>query len=210
MQSSKFVVSASCLFLGACAPPGPTGPEKAAAYHAEQERLAQEKAHPTPPPEESTTLQFAMCEDDGNFEPAQFPEKSNGAAFRAIVLFKITETGKTTDHCYRKLEGDIVWEENVLGNVEEWSYPIKYAGEFRERLVSYRKTPPASADTKKGPQTETAPAEQPPAEKQQAETPSAGQPEADSAPEQEAAPTPTRKPPSKSDSTKQPNTEKKQ
>jgi hypothetical protein len=71
--------------------------------------------------------------------------------FRAIVLFKITEDGKTTDHCYQAIEGDRKWEERVLGRFEEWSYPAKYAGEPRERVVSYRLAPPAEKQEEKAP-----------------------------------------------------------
>ncbi len=152
---NKRVVSviSTTLWMGACAPPGPTGPEKAAAYNAEQERLAEQSMSGTQSSAESypegstpdensagsteqeTTLQFPMCQVE---KKPFFSEQTEGATFRAIVLFTITDDGKTADHCYLRVEGEIKWEEKSLGRVEQWSYPAKFAGQQRERTVTWR------------------------------------------------------------------------
>jgi len=68
----------------------------------------------------------------------QFADKTEGADFRAIVLFRILPDGKTSEHCYLRVDGAIKWEERALGKVAEWAYPVEFAGEQRERTVTYR------------------------------------------------------------------------
>lgn len=133
--ASSFALISASLALFACAPPGPTGPEKAAAYHANEAAIAEEKAHPTPPTEAEITLQFPMCVDK---KIPPFPPETAGAAFRAIVFYRITEDGKTKEHCYLAVDGDVKWEERALDDVNSWSYEPKFAGEPRERVVTYR------------------------------------------------------------------------
>lgn len=125
----------SILALNACAQPGPTGPEKAAAYHAHQAAQEEERRNPTPPSESETTLQFPMCVDK---RVPPFPPESAGAAFRAIVFYRITADGKTDEHCYLALEGNKKWEERALNDVSTWTYDLKFAGEPRERVITYR------------------------------------------------------------------------
>ena len=136
MYEKKLAVVALCsAALFGCATQGPTGPEKAAAYHAEEARLAEEAKNPPPPTEEETTLQFPMC--DSERRPL-FPKETDGAAFRAILYFKITDDGKTKDHCYMRVEGAIKWEERAVFDVDQWAYPVEFAGQPRERIVTYR------------------------------------------------------------------------
>ncbi|HXS16917.1 MAG TPA: hypothetical protein VN764_07000, partial [Polyangiaceae bacterium] len=95
-------------------------------------------AEPATSPEDQTTLKFPFCERDVK---TPFSEKTEGAAFRAIVLFRILPSGKTAEHCYLRVEGEIKWEEKSLGNVAEWTYPVEFAGEQRERTVTFRLKP---------------------------------------------------------------------
>lgn len=122
--------------LVACgAPKGPTGPEKAAAYHAQEAERAGAAENRQPPSEVESTLQFPECEGK---KSRPFPSDTNGAAFRAILFLRITAEGGTSEHCYLAVEGDRKWEEKALGDVSKWSYSVEYAGEPRERVVTYR------------------------------------------------------------------------
>jgi hypothetical protein len=123
------------LLAAACAPQGPSGAEKAAAYHAQEAERADAAENPKPATEAEKTLQFPMCSGK---KAMPFPSDTEGAAFRAIVFLRITDAGKTSEHCYLALEGARKWEEKALGNVGEWSYDIAHAGEPRERVVSFR------------------------------------------------------------------------
>lgn len=128
--------------LGACAPQAPAAAGAPAPSPITTESTPAPDApspstHPAPTasPEEQTTLKFPFCDREMK---TQFANKTEGAAFRAIVLFRILPDGKTAEHCYLRVDGDIEWEERSLGNVAEWTYPVEFAGEQRERTVTYR------------------------------------------------------------------------
>lgn len=132
----RFCLFPSALFALACgAPPGPTGPEKAAAYHAQEAEREDAAKNPRAPTESEMTLQFPMC--SGKKAPP-FPNDTSGAAFRAIVFLRIDSEGKATEHCYLAVEGEKKWEEKALGEVSSWRYETEHAGEPRERVVTYR------------------------------------------------------------------------
>lgn len=132
LLASSFVLSCAC-----APPPGPTGPEKAAAYHAQEARREEERRHPTPPSEAEATLQFPFCQGR---KARAFPRETEGADYRAILFFRITDEGKTAEHCYLAVEGDRKWEETTLGQVADWAYPLEFAGQPRESVLFYRRT----------------------------------------------------------------------
>lgn len=111
------------------------GPEKAAAFHAQEAEREEARKNPEPLSEQEATLQFSMCE--GKKAPP-FPAETDGAVFRAIVFLRITEEGKTAEHCYLALEGSKKYEEKALGDVNEWSYEPEHSGQPRERIVTFR------------------------------------------------------------------------
>ena len=133
---NTFLLSSGFLIAVSCGPPeGPTGPEKAAAYHAQEAEREDERRNPTAPTEEESTLQFPMCDRK---KTPQFPADTEGAVFRAIVFMRITDEGRTGEHCYLALEGPRKYEEKALGDVQGWSYDPEFAGQPRERVVTYR------------------------------------------------------------------------
>lgn len=135
-----FSLHFSSIILLACgAPPGPTGAEKAAAYHAQEAERDEAAKNPTPPSEEELTHQLPLCK--GKKAPP-FPEETVGSAFRAIVFLRIGAGGETTEHCYLAVEGDKKWEEKALGDVSTWRYEEAHAGQPRERVVTYRLSTP--------------------------------------------------------------------
>ena len=71
-------------------------------------------------------------------KPPAFPPETAGATFRAILYFRITDAGKTKEHCYLAIDGSLKWEEKALGQVESWTYPVEHAGQPRERVITYR------------------------------------------------------------------------
>jgi len=137
MKRSLVGLPLSCFLLTvACGPPeGPTGPEKAAAFHAQEAEREEARKNPQAPTEEESTLQFPMCQ--GKKVPP-YPADTEGAVFRAIVFLRITEEGKTSEHCYLSVEGPRKYEEKALGSVDAWSYEPEFAGQPRERVVTYR------------------------------------------------------------------------
>lgn len=134
MNKSVEILCVSLLLMG-CAPDRVAGQEKANAYHAQEAEREEAKKNQTPPTEAEQTLQFPMCKEK---RPATFPENTEGAAFRAVLFMRITDDGKTAEHCYTAVEGDIKWEEKALGDVDLWTYGTEHAGQPRERVVSYR------------------------------------------------------------------------
>lgn len=75
-------------------------------------------------------------------EPPAFPPNSDGVAFRAWVRFTISASGRAEGLCYARVEGLHEFEEKAMADRGQWDFDKKYAGEPRERLVTYRKTPP--------------------------------------------------------------------
>jgi len=151
MKNAGVVLSTLMMTLGACAPkapatagatdPGdPSATDSAGLYESHQHT---DGSAPSSSPEDETTLKFPFCERDMK---TQFSEKTEGAAFRAIVLFRILPNGKTAEHCYLRVEGEIKWEERSLGNVADWNYPVEFAGEQRERTVTFRLKQPPQVD----------------------------------------------------------------
>lgn len=131
---SAFLIAGGGL-LACGGPKGPTGAEKAAAYHSQESERAQAADSPHPPSVAQTTLQFPECKGK---RAQPFPADTNGAAFRAILFLRITAEGRTSEHCYLAVEGDRKWEEKALGDVSQWTYSTEFAGEPRERVVTYR------------------------------------------------------------------------
>jgi hypothetical protein len=123
------------VLLACAAPKGPTGPEKAAAFHTQEAEREDDARHPRPPTEEESTLRFPACQGK---KTRPFPADTAGAAFRAIVLLRIGPDGSVTEPCYLAQEGQLKWEEKALGDVSSWKYEPQYAGEPRERVVTYR------------------------------------------------------------------------
>ncbi len=87
------------------------------------------------------------CELEG--EAPAFPAKSDGVAFRAWVRFTISAQGRAEGLCYARAEGLHEFEEKAMADRGQWDFDLKYAGEPRERLVTYRKTPPKESNAAK-------------------------------------------------------------
>lgn len=132
-----FAPFAALVALGCAEPVGPTGPEKAAAYHEQEAAREEASKNPSKPTEAELALEFPFCKGK---KPPPFPADTSGAAFRAVVFLRIDAEGKTTEHCYLAVEGDRKWEEKALGNVASWRYEKDHAGQPRERVVTYRLT----------------------------------------------------------------------
>lgn len=74
--------------------------------------------------------------------PPRFPRSSNGASFRAIVSLVIAQDGSATELCYLRVEGPTDIEEKTMSDRDSWSYDKQFAGQPREKLVTYRPRQP--------------------------------------------------------------------
>jgi hypothetical protein len=135
MVKKTFGILCLGLLAMACAPDRVGGQEKANAYHAQEAEREEANKNKAPRTEAEKTLQFPMCEER---RPAKFPANTEGATFRAVLFMRITGDGKTAEHCYTAVEGDIKWEEKALGDFKSWKYDTEHAGQPRERVISYR------------------------------------------------------------------------
>lgn len=72
----------------------------------------------------------------------EFPEESEGAAFRALILLTIGPDGSALDPCYLRAEGPPKYEKKALSLRKTWKYDAAYAGQKREKLITWRVTPP--------------------------------------------------------------------
>lgn len=109
--------------------------ESAQTYDASSDVAARE-------PEASERL-FPPCHEGG--APPEFPSKTEGAAYRAIVHFRISAAGKPEQPCFARVEGPLDLERKALADREQWTFPVEQAGQRRERIVFYKLLPPGAA-----------------------------------------------------------------
>jgi len=69
---------------------------------------------------------------------AKFPERTDGADYRAIVRLTIAPDGTPQDECYLLTEGPDELAGKALEGRSEWKYKPDHAGQKRDVVVTYR------------------------------------------------------------------------
>lgn len=69
---------------------------------------------------------------------AKFPERTDGANYRAIIRLTIAPDGTPQDECYLLTEGPDELAGKALEGRNEWKYKPEHAGQKRDVVVTYR------------------------------------------------------------------------
>jgi|GEM_PF-3342434 len=69
---------------------------------------------------------------------AKFPERTDGANYRAIIRLTIAPDGTPQDECYLLTEGPDELAGKALEGRNEWKYKSEHAGQKRDVVVTYR------------------------------------------------------------------------
>lgn len=93
---------------------------------------------PGPEPQMSERT-LPECKLDG--PPPEFPPETEGLAFRGLVRLVIGSDGKPTNVCFARAEGPLLYEKRALAEKNSWKYDPEYAGQPREKVVTYRLDP---------------------------------------------------------------------
>ena len=92
------------------------------------------------PDEEPGGKAFPRCVDK-NGEPlaaVSFSPSTNDADYRAIVQITIGPNGEALHPCFRAVEGPLSLEEKALAERSKWKFDPAFAGQKRDRTVTYR------------------------------------------------------------------------
>jgi hypothetical protein len=88
---------------------------------------------------------FPKCAAEESVK-AKFPERTNGADYRAIVRLTIAVDGRPQDVCMLLAEGPTELEGKATEGITDKRYNPEYAGQKRDVVVTYRYQPaPAAA-----------------------------------------------------------------
>ncbi len=71
----------------------------------------------------------------------EFPAETEGLAFRGLVRLVIGSDGRPTDVCFARAEGPLLYEKRALAGKGAWKYDPAFAGQPREKVVTYRLNP---------------------------------------------------------------------
>jgi outer membrane biosynthesis protein TonB len=69
---------------------------------------------------------------------AKFPERTDGASYRAIIRLTIAPDGNPQDECFLLAEGDEELAGKALEGRKDWKYNPTHAGQKRDVVVTYR------------------------------------------------------------------------
>lgn len=135
-------IGALACVLGGCAGGGGNAakPEAPAEEEPSIESLFQDPEPQLSKEPKASERLLPMCKTDES--PPRFPRSSNGASFRAIVSFVIAKDGSASELCYQRVEGPLDIEEKAMSDRQSWSYEKEFAGQPREKLVTYRPRKP--------------------------------------------------------------------
>lgn len=83
---------------------------------------------------------FPPCTDPSGqpLAPVSFPASTDDADYRAIVQITIGSTGEALDPCFRAVEGPLELEEKALAERSRWKFDPAFAGQKRDRTITYR------------------------------------------------------------------------
>lgn len=83
---------------------------------------------------------FPVCTDASGkpLAPVALPASTADADYRAIVQVTIGTKGEAVNPCFRAVEGPLALEEKALSERSSWKFDPAFAGQKRDRTVTYR------------------------------------------------------------------------